>query len=422
MQTVTRITFLCLALSAVLAAITFFFATDDIPKIRDKRLFTFQDIIRAKQVLKESSSTDGTFRTLTLTENDVNIGANYLLTRHFNSATKVQLDNASLTFCTSISLPNILLGRYLNISFTLNEQQGHLTPANFKAGRIRVPDIFSGTILNSIIKFTALQKYYLQAKQHIKKIQLASDNLKVTYQYSPEAFSQMLSLLALSTDNESKIIYKQKLSEFIANHDREWRLSLAQLLQPLFQLAYQRSTLDSAIEENRTAIFVIKAFVNDREIKRYVKLPSLKGSGPQLSVFLYKRKDMAKHFMWSAALTASGSSNLADKLAQEKEISDAQSGSGFSFIDLAADRAGMYFAEMATSTPRTARKIQKAMAHIIDYRAFMPDVRDLPENLNDKEFKHKFDSVSNPSYKQILAQIDARIAASPVYTEIKKGG
>lgn len=423
MQTLTRISLLCFALPTVLAATTFFFATEETPTIRDKRLFTIQDIDRAKQVLNESYATDGIFRTLTLTENDVNIAANYLLSRHFDSATKIKLGNASLTSSISISLPDILLGRYLNISFNLSDQQGQLAPENFKAGRISVPKIFSGLIINSIIKLTALQSYYLQAKQHIKSIQLTADHLKITYQYSPEAFSQILSLLALNTDNVSKIIYQQKLSEIITNHDREWRLSLAQLLQPLFQLAYQRSTLDSAIEENRTAIFVINAYVNDREIKRFLPLPSSATvSGPKLSVFLYKRKDMAKHFMWSAALTASGSSNLADMLAQEKEMSDAQQGNGFSFIDLAADRAGMYLGEMATSSPQTARKIQMAMANIKDYSAFMPDVSDLPENIDDKEFKHKFESVSNPAFQQILAQIDARIAASPVYTEIKKGG
>jgi uncharacterized protein YfiM (DUF2279 family) len=418
-----RITFLYLILFAILAASIFFYATDDAAKVRDKRLITFQDINRAKQLLIESNATNAVSRSLILTENDVNIAANYFLNRHFDSATRIKLNNAHLTTRISIALPDILFNRYLNISFNLKEQQGQLTPENFIAGQIKVPKIFSGFIIDTIIQLTALHNYYLQAKQHISKIKLTSNHLKVNYHYSPEAFSQILSLLALSVDDDSKIIYQQKLSEIIANHDQEWRLSLAQLLQPLFHLAYQRSTLDSAITENRIAILVINAYVNDREVKRFLPLPSSTAiTVPKLSVFLYKRKDMAKHFMWSAALTAAGSSYLADMLAQEKEMADAQQGSGFSFVDLAADRAGMYFGKMATSSPLTARELQRGMAKIEDYTAFMPDVRDLPENLNEKEFKYRFNSTSNPSFQQILTLIDARIAASPVYTEIKKGG
>jgi hypothetical protein len=56
----------------------------------------------------------------------------------------------------------------------------------------------------------------------------------------------------------------------------------------------------------------------------------------------------------------------------------AKKGSGFSFIDLAADRAGIYFGKQATASPEKALKIQEKMANVENYQAFMPDITDLP--------------------------------------------
>jgi hypothetical protein len=211
-------------------------------------------------------------------------------------------------------------------------------------------------------------------------------------------------------------IYQQKLADIVAKHDAAWRLSLADLLRPLFELAYQRSTLENAIDENRVVISAINDYVNKQETKKLLSVPdSMPVAGQQYAAFLYKRIDLAQHFIGSAALTASINKQAAQIAGEEKELSDAHEGSGFSFIDLAADKAGTRFGEMATSSPENARKMQKAMSGIKDYSDFMPDPRDLPEHMNEADFKQRFESVNSPVYQEILKQIDARIAASPIY-------
>ena len=104
-------------------------------------------------------------------------------------------------------------------------------------------------------------------------------------------------------------------------------------------------------------------------------------------------------------------------MGEEKELSDANGGSGFSFIDLAADKAGTKLGEMATSSPENARKIQQAMANIKDYSDFMPDPTDLPEHMNDAEFKQRYQSVDSLVYQALSNEIDARIAAIPLYKQ-----
>jgi len=138
------------------------------------------------------------------------------------------------------------------------------------------------------------------------------------------------------------------------------------VITALFELAYQRSSLDNAIEENRTAIFAINDYVNKQGASNLLFTPTSKpATEQQYSAFLYKRIDLAQHFIGSAALTASINKQVAQVVGEEKELSDAQQGgSGFSFIDLAADKAGMRFGEMATSSPENARNMQKAMSRI----------------------------------------------------------
>ena len=209
----------------------------------------------------------------------------------------------------------------------------------------------------------------------------------------------------------SKNFSKSRLS-----HDPEWRLSLADLLKPLFELAYQRSTLENAIEENKIAIMAINDYVNKKETKKFLSSSASKPiTEKRYSAFLYKRIDLAQHFIGSAAITASLNGQVAKVAGEEKELSDAKDGSGFSFIDLAADKAGTRFGEMATSSPESARKIQKAMSGIKDYSDFMPDPRDLPEHMDETEFKQRFQSVDSPAYQEISKQIDARITATPIY-------
>ena len=61
---------------------------------------------------------------------------------------------------------------------------------------------------------------------------------------------------------------------------------------------------------------------------------------------LLNRRDLAQHFFLSGYLTAVVGSAAAETAGIAKELADAKSGgSGFSYVDLTADLAGIYFAE-----------------------------------------------------------------------------
>jgi hypothetical protein len=403
----------------ILCAMLVFFGVSNKPDLAVEWTLTRDDIARAKKILHEGSKTKpDEIGIIELTQADLNLAANYLLNRYSKSAVKIELKNNVLRFTVTMTLPRNSLGRYLNISFRLGNDDDSELPSltKFKAGKLLLPAKFAAFVIDNIIRYTSLNDYFILATRPIKAIKIDQQKISITYYSSLETLIQARNILTQSGDSPELDIYRQKLAEIIARHDPAWRLSLADLLKPLFELAYQRSTLENAIEENKMAIMTVNDYVNKKETKNFLSSAASKPiKVKHYSTFLYKRIDLAQHFIGSAAITASVNGQVAKVVGEEKELSDAQGGSGFSFIDLAADKAGTRFGEMATSSPESARRIQKAMSEIKDYSDFMPDPRDLPEHMNEAEFKQRYQSVDSPAYQELSKQIDARIAATPIY-------
>ncbi len=410
-----RILFFSISIPAIILAALVIYATDHRPAITNTWYLTSQDIQRAKEIVGTTRLRRRGVKKLVLNENDLNIAASYILKPFVNAYSRINLEPDKINFSFSIKLPKNILGNYLNINFSLYKQQGFPQIRNLSFGRLAIADEFAGLILENIIKHSQLNQYFILLGKHLKGITIKPNQIIITYFMTPASYIEAQNfLLEHAEENNIYAVYQRKLNEILRAHNRRTRLSLADLLKPLFQLASQRSTLETAIAENRAIIYIVSAYVNSREVFKFLSYDRRRR--PIIyRVYLYGRTDLAQHFMALAAITSSGSTYLAHLLGLEKEIFDSKGGSGFSFVDLAADRAGMYFGKMATSSPENALHFQKAMAEIKDYRAFMPEARDLPERMNADEFRIRFQSVYSPAYQEVLKKIDARIKASPLY-------
>jgi len=413
-----RIVLSLLGAVLLLCALLVFFGVGDDPDLSVGWTLTRDDIVRAKKILHEGAKTKPeTIGTIELSEADLNLAANYLLNRYSKSAVDIQLKKNKLRFTVTMTLPNNPLGKYLNISFRLGNDNNDALPSitKFKAGKLLLPADFAAWVVDNIIRYSSLNEYFILATRPIKSVQIDQKKVTIIYFSNLNTLIEAQNFLTNRGDSSVNNIYQQKLADIINNHDPEWRLSLAELLKPLFELAYQRSTLDNAIEENRIAILTINDYVN-KGLMPQASTSDLK-NGKHYPAFLYKRIDLAQHFIGSAAITASANGQVSKLFGEEKELNDAKGGSGFSFIDLTADKAGTRFGEIATSSAENARKIQQAMSQINDYSDFMPDPRDLPEHMNEDQFKQQFGSVNSTEYLELSRQIDARIAAMPIYRQ-----
>lgn len=387
-----------LALVVLLSILIMLFGLSAQSNLPPRKPLTQENITQARKILFEGTKIrPDDISAITLSEADLNLAGNYLLNRYHHSEIYIELVNYKVRCNIALRLPWNFFGHYFNASIRFGVKPGEILPqiTKFKIGDLLLPTIFADWGMRSLIRFSSLSDYFILATKPIQRVDI--DRKTLTIYYEATAASSYY------VNEEMRRVYQQKIAEIIAQHDPKWRLSLADLLKPVFDLAYRRSNAQTAIEENRSAIIAINDYVNALV-------------NPPYAAFLYKRTDLAKHFMGAAALSVSINRLFANALGEVKELRDAQTGgSGFSFVDLAADKAGSRFGEVAVSSLQSARSLQALTAQIQNYSDFMPDPRDLPEHMNEEEFKRNFISMQSMPYLALVAQIDARIANIPLY-------
>ena len=102
----------------------------------------------------------------------------------------------------------------------------------------------------------------------------------------------------------------------------------------------------------------------------------------------------------SGALTVVSAVAPSDAAGLLKEEMDADGGSGFSFGDLLADRAGTTFAEVATRDEARAAAMQARLAGGFRVDDFFPPADGLPEGIPDAELQSRYGGVGGPLYRR----------------------
>jgi hypothetical protein len=219
-------------------------------------------------------------------------------------------------------------------------------------------------------------------------------------------------------------VYYARLVELTGGARQGGKTSLSRYLAPLFQLARERSGSPRdgrrAIAENRAATLALAMYFGHWRVERLigqVRTGALAGHRPRTAgVGLAGRRDLMQHFLISATLEFAAGSGMAFAAGEFKELLDSgRGGSGFSFADLAADRAGIRFAQAAAGSGRDALKLQDLLAGGARENAFFPSLSGLPEWLNEGAFERRFGSVGSPAYLKLVEEIDRRIASRPAY-------
>ncbi|MHB8865601.1 MAG: hypothetical protein ACYC6N_24760 [Pirellulaceae bacterium] len=183
-----------------------------------------------------------------------------------------------------------------------------------------------------------------------------------------------------------------------------------------FTMARERSRTSDAVSENQASILALGIALGMLSLDQYVGNVWEPGTRPLVARIpnrskLHNRTDWPRHFWVSAALTVMANNRVSDALGLLKEELDAgEGGSGFSFGDLAADRAGIAFANAAIRDTRSATAIQDwILAETTDLQQLMPAAHDLPEGLSDQDLLRDFDGVDGTRFRQTVAEIDRRI-------------
>lgn len=401
----------CLIVSLLFNAFLLF-AVDDTPLLQIHQGFNRDDIQRAKQLLHLAPEERDRIKTIVLNPKDVNIAASYLLNHFFENTVQIHIDTNLIFAQIAVFVPQTFWGRYLDFSFKLIQTEQGIKIKSFKIGEISVPDPMANFLLPAIMRSSPLKQYWQLGERYIKDIRFTAEGLQISYLGAIVDAAKQL-VIQKHREYPNLHVYQQQINDIVSQHDPAWRLSLMDLMQPLFLSAYHRSTEDTAIQENRAVIIAVGSYIYKYDLRRYLPLGLIYSK--EYSVFAYKRIDIPRHFIASALLAAVDASLLGERLGEDKELADAEKGSGFSFIDLTADRAGMRFGQQAIGSPEQARKLQRLMSQASDYTSIIPDIQGLPEQLDEPAFKTRFNNTDSPLYRSMIAEIDARIEALPLY-------
>jgi hypothetical protein len=175
----------------------------------------------------------------------------------------------------------------------------------------------------------------------------------------------------------------------------------------------------TSIQHNRAAILALGIAIGHERLARFAGLDP-KSDLVRQSVSLRAgttlrgRDDWPRHYALSAGIAVLEHPLVSDAGGLIKEQLDALTqGSGFSFGDLAADRAGVRFAIAATQSEAAAKATQGRLQAGFRVEDFFPPASDLPENLTVAQFRSAYGGVGSPRYRQATSQIEARLDLCP---------
>jgi len=198
-------------------------------------------------------------------------------------------------------------------------------------------------------------------------------------------------------------------------------LAAAQRRTPAVQFAthVRRAFLGAATPDDNRAAFVALAIllVDDKagELAAIAHATIDRCRVPSPTVTLHGRADLPKHWSLSAALAVGGGAQLAQAMGEWKELADSltpQSAfaigdpSGFSFVDIGADRAGFRTATSATRPDRAADRAARLRA-ATDAALLPAAILRQPEGLTEAQFTQRYGSIGDPRFTATIDRIDA---------------
>jgi len=374
------------------------------------------DIERALQLLRRHDprrDPPGVVKAIAITQHDVDLLLNHGVRRWFVAASvRVTLQPYNARLEASSPLRWGPFGAWLNLDARLREAGGLLQVERLRIGRLPVPAWLAEVVVRRLGLRLGIDIDPQFARDLVQRVSLSQGAVTISYAWQADTRQRMLAALVPPAEQDRLKAYSDRLATLTARQPADGSASLVDLLTPIFQLAQQRTAAGAdAAAENRAALVVLAFHANGRGLSSIVPAAGLWARPRWMRVTLRGREDFPQHYLVSAVLAAEGSSPLADAVGVYKEVADARGGSGFSFNDIAADRAGTRLGELSVQQPA---RLQAALAGALLESDLMPDVSDLPEFLPEPEFRRRFGGVGAPAYRQMLAEIDARIGATPL--------
>ncbi|WP_017444157.1 hypothetical protein [Gayadomonas joobiniege] len=283
----------------------------------------------------------------------------------------------------------------------------------FRAGLYKVFNKELALDIQHLVQEFAVNKQTLAVSLNIKKGM--REQVLAALQQASGRYSDLFNPMQVAVEPDVVKTYLQHIKQLKADNPEQQ--SLVFFLNRVFSFAALRSTPETAAGENHAALWALTIAFGNHKFGHFIGLPrSLVRSFNNINTQLAGRQDLSKHFLYSILLQRLLDEKMGLKIGELKEIIDSdEGGSGFSFVDLMADKAGLKFAMFVLDKPIKAQ--QKLAAQITEADIF-PSISGLQEGFSEAEFKRLFGSSQDPRYQQVEQKIDQRIDKLPLYQSL----
>jgi hypothetical protein len=314
-----------------------------------------------------------------------------------------------------VQVPDNPFGSYLNIAAEIGETADGVSIRSLRLGSLPLPAVVADWTARLAHWMLRRDPTYAAMAGAFRKVDFAENQATLDYQWHPELLAQIerkgADLLIAPEEQARMLELARFLDRQMKGFARGSTQPLAKVVAPLF--AHARQGGGSAADHNRAALTALAAYLTGFSLPRLLEGDSRSiRRAPPVLLSLHGRRDFAEHFVISAAITVNGGSRLANAIGLGKEEDDASRGSGFSFTDLAANRAGVRLGERSTGDD--AGRVLEALAAVRTDADLMPDFRDLPEFMPQAEFDRRYGPVGSERYQRLIAEIDARLDRHPL--------
>ncbi|MDD2761132.1 MAG: hypothetical protein PHH11_12665 [Methylomonas sp.] len=394
-------------------------AVDRVPLLHHRAELTPQHIAQGKRIFEQNDPRrlkSGLTTKARLPEKDLNLAINYMANQLADGVAGLAIDNGRMSITASLTIPENPFGKFLNIRLELRQTVTLPVIQRASVGSLRLPVFLAGLMLEAgATKLSPVDDWHSLVSM-IKQVEFQRRHMTVLYQWRDDLPGKLSGALWAAAEQKRLEIYQGRLAELTLTIDK--RLNMNAVLNPLFQLAVERSRKGEALAENRAILLVLAFYITQKDLSKLMPAAASWPKPQRRVVTLKGREDLCKHYLISAMLAAYAGTPLADAVGLYKEIEDARGGSGFSFNDIAADRAGRLLGELATVGDAQALALQEFLVSATE-NDLMPKVDDLPEFIPEQDFQRRFGGSNGENYRRLLAEIDNRIANLPIYRRVK---
>jgi len=314
-----------------------------------------------------------------------------------------------------------LRGGFLNVvaagALAIDDGRPRVRLERLRVGRLGVPDAILASASPFVVWAMRADPDTRNLVKSVARLHFEQDAVEVVLQprtIHPRILASLLARLGARPDvlaaTQDQLQYLVGVAPALPVGDERF----AAFVRAAFARALQRSLTSDPALENRAAVFALAVLLGHRRIEDFigpVTTPQIRRLAAQHvgTVTVRGRSDWTQHFWISAGLALVSAETVSDAAGLLKEELDAGGGSGFSFGDLLADRAGTRFSLGATHDAPAARAMQNRLSGRWPLDDLFPQAADLPEGVQDAELTSIYGGVGGAPYQRLIAEIERRL-------------